>query len=141
MPLTTTMPLIIHFERKLNRIQVLQRKQQQNLRHLLQKKNNCTNDHEKSQNYNPNTFKSYFTPSYYSKHPEATQRCVRCNGIFGESIKITTKSPAMCCNKQLHKTNPCSHAYCSPCYAMWQGYGINEENVKELPDNDNEDRK
>lgn len=74
-------------------------------------------------NYNPNTFKSYFTSGYYKKNPNSTQKCVTCNGIFGETIKITNKSPVMCCLNQLNKTNPCNHAYCSPCYSAWQGYG------------------
>ena len=81
------------------------------------RKRKCTNDHTNITNYNPNSFKSYFTSTYYEKHPNCTQQCVSCYGIFGETIKISTKSPVMCCNNILHKTNPCNHAYCSPCYA------------------------
>lgn len=86
------------------------------------RKKRCPADHNRVTNYNPNSFKSYFTTTYYEKHPNCTRQCVSCKGLFGTDIKISAKSPVMCCTNTLHKTNPCTHAYCSPCYTKWQGY-------------------
>jgi hypothetical protein len=94
----------------------------------------CTEDHSQPKNYNPNSEKAYFTDSYYNNRPDCTNKCKDCGGIFGKQIKIATKTPAMCCNKQFDKTNPCSHAYCMPCFLKWQGY-----NKKEILNNEQND--
>jgi hypothetical protein len=97
--------------------------------------NVCTADHSKATNYNPNSDRGYFLPGYYKKYPNCTQVCMRCTGVFGTDLKIGTKLPAMCCINQFHKTIKCTHAYCTPCYAIIQGYSTAVVNDKENDDN------
>lgn len=86
--------------------------------------NLCTLDHMLSLNHSSNSTKSYFEPAYYRKYPKCTQICARCQGKFGTEKKITTKTSAMCCINQFHKSIKCSHAFCTPCYAIKMGYCI-----------------
>jgi hypothetical protein len=90
----------------------------------------CTINHTLSTNHNPNSDRNYFLPNYYKKYPNCTQQCKRCTKIFGQDMKITTKTPAMCCINQFNAAIKCNHAYCTPCYAIVMHYGTDTDKKK-----------
>ena len=79
--------------------------------------------HGNKEDYKVQDDKAYFTKKYLEKSPTWPSTCANqgCKKpTFGQDYKVSISRPVYCCANATNKNHPCVHAYCKPCYDLWQ---------------------